>query len=82
MNELNLPKEAVVYEMEDNGFEIYNNKVMNQEEVDDYKEVLDEEESHQIETSNKTNEIVIIRKPSEHPLPPEEDDNNFGDEES
>jgi hypothetical protein len=66
--------------MDDEIFEIYNNKVMNQEEVANYKEVQEEEEMHLIERPNQKKEIVIIRKPSEHPLFPEADENNFGDE--
>jgi hypothetical protein len=61
---------------------IYNNKLMNQEEVADYREVQEEEESHTIERPNQKNEIVIIKKPSEHPLFPEADENNFGDDEA
>jgi hypothetical protein len=82
MNELNLSEEAIDDTMNDNDFEIYNNKVMNQEEVTDYREVQEEEESHQIERPENTKEIAIIRKSSEHPLIPEADDNNFGDKES
>jgi hypothetical protein len=82
MNELNLPEEAVNDEMKEDDFEIYNNKVMNQEEVADYKEVQEEEELRLIEKPNQTKEIVIIRNPSEHPLFPEADENNLGDEES
>jgi hypothetical protein len=67
MNELNLPEEAVNDEMKEDDFEIYNNKVMNQEEVADYKEVQEEEESHLVERPSQIKEIVIIRKPSEHP---------------
>jgi hypothetical protein len=80
--ELNLPEEAINDEMEEQEFEIYNNRVMNQEDVADYKEVLEEEESHQIIRPNMNNEIVIIRTRSEHSLIPEAEDNNFGDEES
>jgi hypothetical protein len=68
-NELNLPQEAIDDIIDDDVFEIYNNKVMNQEE----------EETHLIERPNQK-EIVIIRKPSEHPLFPEADQNNFGDD--
>jgi hypothetical protein len=82
MKELNLPEEVVDDEMEDQNFEIYNNRVKNQEDVADYKEVFQDEESHQIERPNMNNEIVIIRKPNEHPLIPEAGDNNFGDHES
>jgi hypothetical protein len=39
MNEFDLPEEAVNDEVKEDNFEIYNNKVMNQEEVTDYKEV-------------------------------------------
>jgi hypothetical protein len=53
MNELNLPEEAINDTMNDDEFEIYNNKVMNQEEVADYKEVQEEEELHQIERLNR-----------------------------
>jgi hypothetical protein len=42
MDELNLPEEAVNDEMKEDDFEIYNSKVMNQEEVADYKEVPEE----------------------------------------
>jgi hypothetical protein len=48
MNELNLPEDAVKDEMKEDDFEIYNNKVMNQEEAADYREVQ-EEESHIVE---------------------------------
>jgi hypothetical protein len=65
MNELNLPEEAVDDEMKEDDFEIYNDKVMNQEEIADYKEVQ-EDESHRIERPKQNNEIVIIRKPSKH----------------
>jgi hypothetical protein len=65
MNELKLPEEAVHGEMKEDDFEIYNNKVMNQEEGADYKEVQ-EEESHLIERPSQIKEIVIIRKPREH----------------
>jgi 23S rRNA-/tRNA-specific pseudouridylate synthase len=83
MNELNLPEEAVNNERKEDDFEIYNNKVISQEEVADYKEVQEvQEELHQIERPYQTKEIVIVRKPSEHPVIPEADDNNFGDEES
>jgi hypothetical protein len=79
MNELNLPQEAIDDNMDDEIFEIYNHKVMNQEEVADYGEVQ-QEEAHLIERPNQ-NEIVIVMKPSEHPLFSEEEDNNFGDDE-
>jgi hypothetical protein len=82
MNELNLPEEAIDDKMDDEVFEIYNNKVMNQEEVADYKEVQEEEETHLIERSNQKKEIVIIMKPSEHPLFPKADKNNIGTDES
>jgi hypothetical protein len=78
MNELNLPEEA----MDDDEFEIYSSKVMNQKEVVDYKEVQEEEESHQVERPGKSKEIAIIRKPSGHSLILEADKNNFGDQES
>jgi hypothetical protein len=42
---------------------------MNQEEVADYKKVQ-EEESHLIERPDQTKEIVIVRKPSDHPVIP------------
>jgi hypothetical protein len=72
MNELNLPEEAVNDEMKEDYFESYNNKVMNQEEIADYKEVQEEEEFHLIERPNQIKEIIIIKKPSEHPLFPRE----------
>jgi hypothetical protein len=81
MNEINLPENVIEVTIDDDDFEIYNNKVMNQEEVADYKEVQ-EEESHQIEPPEKAKEIVIIGKPSEHLLIPEADENNLGDEDS
>jgi predicted patatin/cPLA2 family phospholipase len=81
MNELNFPEEAVNDEMKEDDFEIYNNKEMNQEEVADCREVQ-EEETHRVKRPNQLNEIVIIRKPSELPLFPEEEENNIGDEES
>jgi hypothetical protein len=81
MNELNLPEEAVNDEMKEDDFEIYNNRVMNQDEVTDYKEVQEEEECHLIERPNLIKEIVIIRKPSEHPLFPEAEEKNLRDEE-
>jgi hypothetical protein len=81
MNELNIPEEAVSDEMKEVDFEMCKNKVMSQEEVADYKEVQ-EEESHVIERPNQFKEIVIIRKPSEHPLFTEEEENNLVDEES
>jgi hypothetical protein len=68
--------------MKEDDFEIYNNKVMNQWEVTDCKEVQEEEESHLAERPNQIKEIVIIKKPSEHSLFPEADENNLGDEES
>jgi hypothetical protein len=80
MNELNLPQEGIEDKMDDEIFEIYNNKVMNQDEVIDYREVQ-EEESHTIERPNQNNEIIIVMKPSEHPLFPKADENNFGDDE-
>jgi hypothetical protein len=41
--------------MKEDDFEIYNNKVMNQEEVADYREVQEgEEESHIVESPNQT----------------------------
>jgi hypothetical protein len=79
--ELKLPEEAINNELEEEDFEIYNNRVMNQEEVTRYKEVP-EEESHLSERPNSNNEIVIIRKPSEHPLFPGAEDNNLGGQES
>jgi hypothetical protein len=67
--------------MKEDDFEIYNNKAMNQEEVDYYKEVQ-EEESRLIERPNQIKEICIIRKPSEHPLFHEADENNIRYEET
>jgi hypothetical protein len=55
---------------------------MNQEEVIDYREVQEEEELHTIERPNLNNEIVIIMKPSEYPLFPIADENNYGDDET
>jgi hypothetical protein len=81
MNELNLPQEGIDDIMDDEIFEIYNNKVMNQEEVIEYREVQEEEESITIERPNQNNEIAIIMKPSEHSLFLEADENNFGDDE-
>jgi hypothetical protein len=80
--ELNLSEEWSKDEMEEQEFEIYNNRVRNQKDVADYIEVLEEEESHQIIRPEMNNEIVIIRNPSEYPLIPEADDNNFEDQES
>jgi hypothetical protein len=77
MNELNLPEEAVNDEIKEDDFEIYNNKVMNQEEVTDYKEVQEEEESHLIKRPNQIKEMVIIMKPSERPLFSEAEENNL-----
>jgi hypothetical protein len=82
MNELNLPKEAVNNELEEEDFEVYNNRVIDQEEITSYKEVTEEEKSHLIERPISNKEIVIVRKWSEHPLFPEAEDNNFGDHES
>jgi hypothetical protein len=82
MNEVNLPEEAVNDEMKEDDFEIYNNKVMNQEEVTDYKEVQEGGESPKIERPNQIKEIVIIKKGSEHPLFLEAEENNLGDKES
>jgi alpha-ketoglutarate-dependent taurine dioxygenase len=42
VNELNLPEEMVDDELEEEDFEIYNNRVVNHEDVSDYKEVLQE----------------------------------------
>jgi phosphoribulokinase len=81
MNELNLPGEAANDEKEKENFEIYNNRVMNQEELTSYKEVQEEEEFHRIERPVTNKEIVIIRKSSEHPLLFEAEDNDFGDQE-
>jgi hypothetical protein len=81
MNEINLPEEAIDDKMNDDIFEIYNNKGMSQQEVADYREVQEEEETHLIERSNQK-EIVIFLKPSEHRLFPEADENNFGDDET
>jgi hypothetical protein len=55
---------------------------MNQEEISDYKEVQEEEESHLIERPCQLKEIVIIRKPCVHTLFPEAEKNNFVDQES
>jgi hypothetical protein len=82
MNELNLSEEAMDDKMDDDIFGIYNNKVINQKEFADYREVQEDEESHLIERPNQKKEIVIVMKPSEHPLFPGEDDNNFGDDET
>jgi glucose-6-phosphate-specific signal transduction histidine kinase len=79
--ELDLPEETMKDAMDDDDFEIYNNKEKKQEEVTDYKEVQ-EEELHQIEKPTQTKEIVIIMRPSKYPLFPEAEDNNFGDKES
>jgi hypothetical protein len=54
---------------------------MNQEEVADYREVQEEEESPLIERPNQ-NEIVIVMKPSEHSLFSKADEDNFGDDET
>jgi hypothetical protein len=81
-NELNLPEEAVNDEMKEDDFEIYNSKVMNQEEVADYKEVQEEGKSHLIEKPSQIKEIGIIRKSSEHPAFPDADENDLGDEET
>jgi tellurite resistance protein len=82
MNELNLPEEAIEDKTDDEIFEIYNNRVMNQEEVIDYREVQEEEELHTIEKPDPNNEIVIIMKPIENPLFPVADENNYGDDET
>jgi hypothetical protein len=70
-NELNLLEDACNDEIQDDDFMIYNNKVMKEEEVSDYKEVQEiREETHQIEKPNFENEIPIIRRPGEHSLNP------------
>jgi hypothetical protein len=81
MNELNLPEETMDDKMDDEIFEIFNNKVMNQEEAVDYREVH-EQESHLIVIPNQKKEIVIIRKPSKYLLFPEGEEEKFGDDES
>jgi hypothetical protein len=62
MNELHLPEEAVNDEMKEDDFEIYNNKVMNQEEVADYKAVQEKEESHQIERYTENLMKILFEK--------------------
>ncbi len=57
--ELNLPEIAVNDEIEEGSFEIYNNRVKNQEEITRYKEVPEEEESHLNEKPVTNKEIVV-----------------------
>jgi hypothetical protein len=64
--------------MEEEDFTIYNNKVMKQDEVVDYKEVQEVEDKHLIDKPNQMKEIAIQMKPSECPLIPIADDNNYG----
>jgi hypothetical protein len=78
MNELNFHEEAVNDEVGEENFEIYNDRVMDQEEITCYKEIPEKEEFHLIERPVMNNEIVIVRNPSEHPLFSEVEDNNFG----
>jgi hypothetical protein len=58
--------------------QIYNDRVMLQEEKSSYKEVEEYEERHDIERQGVNKEILINRKPSEHQLDPVAEDHNMG----
>jgi hypothetical protein len=82
MKELNLSETANKEEMNKKDFQDYNHRVMLQDEVISYKEVVEVEEIHEISKQEVSNENLIVKKPREHPPDPVAEDNNTGNEHS
>jgi hypothetical protein len=82
MNELIVPEEANKEKMNKEDFKVYNQRVMSQEEITSYKDVVETEEVHEIQRQDTNKEILIIRKPSKHPLDPVAEDHIMGDNQS